>query len=325
MNHHDAQNRQLRLHRTGTASFRSPSHGLVLGVSALLLLTACGTDDPMGGGEGGDAEADSGTLVVGSQQYYSNTIIAEAYAQVLEDQGYEVEREFEIGQREVYLPEMEDGAIDVFPEYTGNFLQYLDSESEASDAEEVASGLEEAMPEGLTALAPAEATDQDSYTVTADFAEEHDLTEIGDLADIDEDLSVAANSEFQTRPYGPDGVEEVYGVELTLNAVEDSGGPLTINALVDGEVQVADVYTADPAIEENDLLVLEDPEELILPQQVVPIVSEAVDDEARAALEEVSAALDQQALLQMNTQSVEDQSEASEAARDWLQLEGLID
>ncbi|MDO5492599.1 MAG: ABC transporter substrate-binding protein, partial [Nesterenkonia sp.] len=286
---------------------------------------ACGTDDPMGGGEGGDADEDGGTLVVGSQQYYSNTIIAEAYAQVLEDQGYEVEREFEIGQREVYVPEMEDGSIDVFPEYTGNFLEYLDSESEASDSEEVASDLEDAMPEGLTALEPAEATDQDSYTVTAEFAEEHDLTEIGDLADVDEDLSVAANSEFQTRPYGPDGVEEVYGVELTLNAVEDSGGPLTVNALTDGEVQVADIYTADPAIEENDLVVLEDPEDLILPQQVVPIVSDAVDDDARAALDELSAALDQEALLEMNTQSVDDQSDASEVASDWLESEGLVD
>lgn len=303
---------------------RRAGRPFALGAAALLLLSACGSDDPMGGGDGGDAEEDGGSLVVGSQQYYSNTIIAEAYAQVLEDQGYEVEREFEIGQREVYVPEMEDGSIDVFPEYTGNFLQYLDPESEASDSEEVASELADALPEGLAALEPAEATDQDSYTVTSEFAEEHGLTEIGDLAGVDEDLSVAANSEFETRPYGPDGVEEVYGVELTLNAVEDSGGPLTVNALVDGEVQVADIYTADPAIEENDLVVLEDPEELILPQQVVPIVSDAVDDDARAALDELSAALDQEALLEMNTQSVADQSDPSEVARDWLESEGLI-
>lgn len=303
---------------------RRAGRPLALGAAALLLLNACGSDDPMGGGDGGDAEGDGGSLVVGSQQYYSNTIIAEAYAQVLEEQGYEVDREFEIGQREVYVPEMEDGSIDVFPEYTGNFLQYLDPESEASDSEEVASELEDSLPEGLAALEVAEATDQDSYTVTSEFAQEHGLTEIGDLADVDEALSVAAHSEFATRPYGPDGVEGVYGVELTLNAVEDSGGPLTVNALTDGEVQVADIYTADPAIEENDLVVLEDPEELILPQQVVPIVSDAVDDEARAALDELSAALDQQALLEMNTQSVQDQSEPSEVARDWLESEGLI-
>lgn len=294
-----------------------------LGIAALAL-TACGSDDPLGGGSEEDGSAAEGTLVVGSQQYYSNTIVAELYAQVLEDAGYDVEREFEIGQREVYMPELEAGEIDVFPEYTGNLLQYLDGDSEASTSEEVEAELETALPEGLTVLAPAEATDQDSYTVTAEFAEENGLESIADLAEL-EDLTIVSNSEFETRPYGPQGASEVYGAEISLLAVEDSGGQLTLNALLDGEAEIANIYTADPAIEENDLVVLEDPEELILPQNLFPLVSSAVDEEAQAALEEVSAALTQEELIALNTRSVDEQVSAEDVAETWLVQHQLIE
>ena len=291
---------------------------------AALALTACGSDDPLGGGSEEDGSAAEGTLVVGSQQYYSNTIVAELYAQVLEDAGYDVEREFEIGQREVYMPELEAGEIDVFPEYTGNLLQYLDGDSEASTSEEVEAELETALPEGLTVLAPAEATDQDSYTVTAEFAEENGLESIADLAEL-EDLTIVSNSEFETRPYGPQGASEVYGAEISLLAVEDSGGQLTLNALLDGEAEIANIYTADPAIEENDLVVLEDPEELILPQNLFPLVSENVDEQAQTLLEELSAALNQEELLELNARSVDEQASAEEVASAWLQEQGLVE
>ncbi|MCI2265789.1 ABC transporter substrate-binding protein [Sediminivirga luteola] len=300
-------------------TIRKPTHALLAAAAVpLLALTACGSDDPLG-----PADTDEGAIIVGSQLYYSNTIIAEAYAQRLEAGGYEVQREFEIGQREVYMPELEQGAIDVFPEYSGNLLQYLDPESEASSTEEIQQALAEALPEGLVPLAPAEATDQDSYVVTSEFAQEHDLRSVEDLAGVDEDLRIAANSEFETRPYGPGGLREVYGVEVTLLPVEDSGGPLTLRALLDGDVQIADIYSADPAIEANDLVVLEDPQHLVLPQNVVPVVSEDLSDDVAALIEEVNAALTQEQLLALNARSVEEQAAPETIAGDWLAEQGL--
>ncbi|WP_344682372.1 MULTISPECIES: ABC transporter substrate-binding protein [Actinomycetes] len=294
----------------------------LLGLAALAL-SACGAEDPLADGGDDDAGAEGGALVVGSQQYYSNTIIAELYAQRLEAGGHEVDRQFDIGQREVYMPELEAGDIDVFPEYAGNLLQYVDAEAEASDLEEILAGLEQSLPEGITALAPAEATDQDSFVVTAEFAQEHQLRSVGDLADVDEDLRIAANSEFETRPYGPEGLQEVYGVEVTLVPVEDSGGPLTVQALLDGDVQVADIYSADPAIEENGLVMLEDPEDLVLPQNILPLVSDSVGDDAAALIEEVTAELTQEELNGLNAVSVDDQASAADVAADWLAEKGL--
>ncbi|MGO3209849.1 MAG: ABC transporter substrate-binding protein, partial [Brachybacterium sp.] len=234
--------------------------GVALGAAA------CGSSDPFAeedgtGGEGGASDSGSGeggnggTLAIGSQAYYSNEIIAELFAQVLEAKGFTVDRQFQIGQREVYMPELEAGSLDLLPEYLGNLLQHYDAEAASASPEEIHGALAEALPEGLRVLSFAEASDQDSYTTTADFASEHSLVTIGDLAGVEEDLKVAANSEFEVRPYGPEGVKTVYGVDLTVVPVEDSGGPLTVQALIDGDVQLADIYTADPAIAENDLVV----------------------------------------------------------------------
>lgn len=295
--------------------------GALVAVGALLV-TGCSNADPLEqpAPEGGE----DGAIVVGSQQYYSNEIIAELYAQALEEAGNTVQREYQIGQREIYLPELESGNIDVLPEYSGNLMQYLDENATASEPEQIAAALEESLPEGLRALDAAEATDQDSYTVTRAFAEEHQLSTIADLAKVPGPLQIAANSEFETRPYGPTGAQEVYGVELSVVPVEDSGGPLTVKALTDGDAQVADIYTADPAIEANDLVSLEDPENLILPQQVTPVVSDKVDEDAAAAIDEVNAKLTTEELIALNTASVEDQRNSGDIATEWLQEQGLV-
>lgn len=304
-----------------------------VGLATLLALSACGSSDPLGGGSSspaGDTGTASGpaegqTLVIGSQQYYSNEIIAELYAQALEDEGYTVDRQYQIGQREVYLPEVESGAIDVFPEYSGNLLQYYDKDTEAASAEEVNTALTEALPEGLSALKPAEATDQDSYNVTQEFADEHGLSSLADLSTVGSALKVAANSEFEARPYGPQGLSETYGVDVTVVPVEDSGGPLTVKALTDGDVQLADIYSADPSIETNGFVTLEDPENLILPQNITPIVSDKVDPGAAAAIEEVNALLTTEELISLNRTSVEDQAASKDVARTWLEEQGLLE
>lgn len=296
----------------------------IMAAGALVFgLAACGSNDPMGGAESGSPAA-GGSLVVGSQQYYSNEIIAELYAQALEAEGYQVTREFQIGQREVYLPEMEDGRIDLLPEYNGNLLQYYDAESTARTPEQVTAALAGVLPDGIRPLEMAEATDQDSYTVTQATADEYDLTEIGDLANLPQPVRIAANSEFATRPYGIPGLLEVYGVQGELVPIEDSGSALTVKALVDGDVEVADIYTASPAIKTNNLVSLADPEALILPQNVVPIASDAVDERAAGIINEVSAQLGVDDLISLNSRSVDEQLGSATIATEWLQEKGMI-
>lgn len=292
-------------------------------VGATVALAGCATGDPLDSGSGA-SDAGGDTLVVGSQDYYSNEIIAEIYAQALEANGFTVERDFRIGQREVYIPEIEGGEIDVFPEYTGNLLQFYVPDTTATTADDVYAELEGALPDGLRVLDQSDATDQDSYNVTKEFSETNGVTSLADLAKVTTPLTLGGNSELETRPYGPEGLKSVYGVEVGFTPIEDSGGPLTIKALQDGSVQLVNIYSANPAIATSELVTLADPEGLFLASNVVPVVSEKVDDEAAEVLNTVSAALTAADLVALNALSVDEQQSAEQIASDWLAEQGLF-
>ncbi|MHA6525059.1 ABC transporter substrate-binding protein [Tessaracoccus sp. G1721] len=310
---------------------RRPLNLLLPLAASALLLAGCAGSDPLASGSApgsastpGSASAPSaGPIVVGSQDYYSNEIIAEIYAQALEAEGYEVDRQFRIGQREAYLPEIEAGAIDLFPEYTGPLLQFWQPDTEARLSDDVYAELEGAVPEGLRVLAQSDATDQDSYVVTRAFADEWDLVTVADLEKVTEPLTLGANSEAETRPNGPMGLADKYGIEVGFTPIEDGGGPLTVKALQDGDIQLAIIYTADPTIAQNDLVSLEDNEGLFLASHVVPLASDDVDDTAEGIIDAVSAAMGADDLIALNDRSVTEQLPAADIAADWLAEEGL--
>lgn len=292
-------------------------------IGAVVALAGCSSSDPLSSGSD-DTASSSDALVIGSQQYYSNKIVAELYAQALEDGGYTVDRQYDIGQREVYLPELEGGSIDVFPEYSGNLLQFYDAETTAKTPEEVESALADALPDGLTSLTAAEATDQDSYNVTKEFSEENGITSLADLKDYSGSIALGAPPENVDRPYGPPGLKSIYGVDVTSTPIDDGGGPLTAKALSDGSVQIADLYSASPLIVENDFVTLDDPENMILPQNVVPIVSDKVDQGAQDIIDAVDAALTSADLQEMNSKSQTDKESEGTIAKDFLESKGLV-
>ncbi|ARU52680.1 osmoprotectant transport system substrate-binding protein [Cellulosimicrobium cellulans] len=290
--------------------------------TAVLTLTACGGgSDPLdadtGASDGGSAASD--TIVVGSQAYYSNEIIAEIYAQALEAKGFTVERNFSIGQRDAYMPALESGEVQLFPEYTGNLLQFFDPETTATSPDDVYAALQEALPDGLTVLDQSSATDQDSYNVTEAFATEHDLTSIADLAGLDVPLTLGGPAELEQRPYGPQGLKDVYGVDVSFVATGDT----TVQDLVAGTVNVANVFSADPRIQTEKLVTLEDPEGLFLASNVVPLVNADIADEIADVINPVSAALTPEGLIALNVESTEDQRSPEDIAADWLSENGL--
>lgn len=287
-------------------------------VGVALTLAGCGSSN---GGGSGDGDGDKGTIVVGSQDYYSNEIIAEIYAQALENDGFTVERNFRIGQRDAYIPAIEGGEVQVFPEYTGNLLQFYDPETTATKSDEVYAALAEALPESLVVLDQSPATDQDSYNVTQEFAEANSLTTLADLAGVDETLILGGAPELEERPYGPAGLESVYGVTVEFQAT----GETTVDSLTQGVIDIANVYSADPRIESAGLVTLEDPEGLFLASNVVPLVSADIADDVADTLDAISAALTPEGLVAMNVESVDQQKSAADIATEWLQGNGFLE
>ena len=262
--------------------------------------------------------ASTETITVGSQSYYSNEIIAEIYAQVLEENGFEVERRYAIGQREAYVPALENGEVDLFPEYTGNLLQYYNPEATATEADAVYSALQSELPEGLTALAMSPATDQDSYNVTREFAEAQGISSLADLADVD-GLILGGNPELEERAYGPQGLLTIYGAEVSFEAT----GDLTFEALVEGEVNMANIYSGDPRIAQFDLVTLADPEGMFLSSNVVPIANSSIADDVANVINAVSVAMSPEELVALNNRSQQEQLSSAVIANDWLVSEGL--
>jgi osmoprotectant transport system substrate-binding protein len=288
---------------------------VAVGVS--LALAGCGSSSGDGSGDG---DGDQGTIVVGSQAYYSNEIIAEIYSQALEQAGFTVTRNFQIGQRDAYLPALESGEVQVFPEYTGNLLQFYDPETTATKADDVYAALVDALPDGLAVLDQSPATDQDSYNVTQEFADQYSLQSIGDLANVDVPVILGGAPELEERPYGPSGLQSVYGVTVQFQATGDT----TVDSLTQGVINVANVYSADPRIESAGLKTLDDPEGLFLASNVVPLVSSDIADEVADVLNPISAALTPEGLVALNVESVDEQKSSADIAKGWLTDNGFL-
>ena len=286
-------------------------------VGASLALAGCASGDPLAPET--DTDAPSDTIVIGSQAYYSNEIIAELYAQALEEGGFTVERNYQIGQRDAYIPALEAGEVDLFPEYSGNLLQFWNPDTTATQSDEVFAELATAVPDGLQILDQSPATDQDSYNVTAEFAEANGLESIADLAGVD-GVILGGAPELEERPYGPSGLESVYGVTVAFEATGDT----TVEALLEGIVNVANVYSADPRIGQNGLVTLADPEGLFLASNVVPVASADLPAEAVEIVNAVSAALTPEGLVALNVQSTVDELGFAEIATQWLTENGFL-
>lgn len=300
---------------------RTAVGALSLGVGAILL-AGCTSGDPLAeetGGTGGD------TITIGNQAFGESEILAQIYGQVLAANGYDVSYEPGIGSRETFVLALQDGSIDLIPDYAGNALIYADPEATATSAADVEAALPAALePLGLAVTAAAPGEDSDALVVTPEYAEANGLTTIGDLAGIP-GVTLGANTEFETR--WREGLGETYGFgDFAFKAIDDYGGPGTLADLLAGNIQVADIYTTTPSIVENDLVVLEDDQDLFAAQNIVPLLNaDILTDDLAALLDEVSALITTDVLLDLNAQFAgDDKPSAADVATEWLTAQGLI-
>jgi len=293
------------VHRTGAIATMQRRHllTLVLAGAATTVTAACGGSDPLATSDPTTASTDgasgSSTVVVGSANFPESELLAEMYAQVLEAAGVTVQRRFDIGSREIYVRALQDGSIDLIPEYNGALLAYLaDNDAvDARSAEAVRTGLQDELPATLTLLDEAAAQDKDSLVVTTATAQRYGLASIEDLAPVAGDLVLGAGAEYAERRQGLLGLAEVYDVTFREFRALDAGGPLTVGALEDDTVQVASLLSTDPVITERGFTTLADPQNLFGVQNVVPLITTAKNNATvTEALNAFSATLTTDAL-----------------------------
>jgi osmoprotectant transport system substrate-binding protein len=295
--------------------------------TAALALTACGGGaDPLSGGSGGSGAATSSTIIVGSANFTENQILAEIYAQALQAKGVKVQKKLDIGSRETYFPGLQDGSIDLIPEYTGVLLQYLDKNATPTAPDAVYAALQQVMPANLTVTDMSSAEDKDAVVVTKATAQKYNAASIADLAPHCGDLVFGGPPEFQTRPDGIPGIATTYNCTFKSYKSLDAGGPLTVSALKNGDVQAADIFTTDPAITQDNLVALTDPKNNFAAQNVVPLINKAkATDEVKQILNAVSAKLTTDGLIALRTEADGPTKPALDVvAKGWLTQNGLI-
>ncbi|GGX23899.1 glycine/betaine ABC transporter substrate-binding protein [Streptomyces malachitofuscus] len=294
--------------------------------AAAALLAGCSSDDTSDNPLAGE-KAETGTVVVGSNNFAESTLLADIYGEALRAKGLKVSYKHNIGSRETTYGLMKNGSITVLPEYNGSLLAYLDPEAGQESAQAVNEAVKAKLDKKLTLLESSPAEDKDSVSVNAATAKKYGLTAestLADLKDIAPDLVIGGSPEFQTRQQGLKGLESVYGLKFKSFKALDAGGPLTQAALAENEVQAADVFTTDPTIVKEKFVVLKDPENLFGFANVTPLVhKEGLPQEGVDALNAVSAKLDTETLLDLDAQIQLEKKDPLDVAKAWLKSAGL--
>jgi osmoprotectant transport system substrate-binding protein len=270
-----------------------------------------------------------GAVTVASFDFPESVVLAELYGQALRARGYEVRLDLNVGPRELVQPALAAGLVEFVPEYAGTAVEFLSlGEEEASDdLPATRASLARALDGGpLVALASAPAQDANAVVVTRKLAAERHLRTISDLLPHARDLSFGGPPGCDERPFCLEGLTETYRLRFARFLPLDVGGPLTHQALVGGHADVGLLFTTDPQIERDGLMVLTDDRHLQPAENVTPVVRrELVERWGRpftSAVDAVSARLTTAALQRINAQVAAGSSPRAVAAS-WLESEGL--
>ena len=227
-------------------------------IVAALVASACG-----GAGTGGTKPA----ITIGSTNFSEQLVLGELYSQVLEANGYTVTRKFN-------LPALQSGQIDLEADYLATLLAFVDKTATGStDPKQTLATLQKALTsKGVTVLDYAPAVDQNGFVVTKATADKLKLAKLSDLAPVGNQLVLGGPAECPNREFCAQGLKTKYGITFKDFKALDTGGPLTVQALVGGQIDVGLLFTSDATIAVRGFVLLDDDKQLQLSDNVAPVV-----------------------------------------------------
>ena len=301
--------------------------GGLFAAASVPALSACASGitslDGQGSASGGGGSSKGG-LTIGTANFTENQVLGYLYAAVLRQAGVKVKVRPNLGTREIVIPALRSGDIDLLPEYQGALLNYLAPKDNSAEPGTMQNALTLAMPSGLQVLPYGQAADSDCFVVTRQTARKYGLTTLADLAKQNGKLVIGAAPEVKKRRVGAIGLKDVYGVEFKEFKSLDSDGPLVKGALKKGDVDVANLFTTDTDIAANDWVVLTDPKNLIPSQHIVPLIADRkADDKVRKALARLGNVLTTAQLTQLNSRVDNDKKDPEDVADAYAKQHGL--
>ncbi|MCX4850907.1 ABC transporter substrate-binding protein [Streptomyces sp. NBC_00893] len=301
----------------------------------LLPVAGCATGPSLENqGEVTAPPGDSRHLTIGSAGFTESDLLAQMYALLLNRAGYST-KIISVTNREIYEPALENGQIDVVPEYAATFADWLNAKKNGADATPVGSpDLAATMkalralaaPRGLTVLDAGRAVDQNAFAVTARYAAEHHLKTLGDLGRSGLPVRLAAGDECVQRPYCAPGLKKTYGIRVTAVDPKGVGTTQAKQAVQNGQDQMVLTTTTDATLDNFGLVLLTDDRHLQNADYLVPVVnrSRAGSEGVRKALGRLNTVLTTADLARLNEQVDSWRRLPEDVARNYLESEHLV-
>jgi osmoprotectant transport system substrate-binding protein len=296
---------------------------LLTGIVIAVLAAACSSSTPTP-----TAAASGPSITIGSTNFEEQLIVANMYADVLKHAGAKVTLRANLGTREAVEPALAAGQLDLYPDYAGTLLIFLNSTAGAA-ATQTSTALPALKsllgPKGATVLEPAPAIDTNVFAVTQATASQYHLTTLSSVKPVAGQLILGGPPECPTRPTCGLGLQNTYGLHFKSFTSLDEAGPITVSALKSGEVQVAELFSSDGSIVQNHFVQLTDDKHLQPADYLIPVIRKSVDTAAvAAALNGLSAKLTTDELSNLNIKVTVSHDDPGTVAQQWLQQNHLI-
>jgi osmoprotectant transport system substrate-binding protein len=283
-----------------------------------LLGTACGDD-------GGSDVA----VTIGAQDFGESAILAQIYAGALEDAGFEVTVQEVGGFRDLLFGAFDSGEINLAPDYVASQLEFLnEGAGEATgDVDETFALLEPLLEEqDLVGLTPSAAVDTNAFVMTQERSDELGITTLSDLAAEGGDLTLGAPQDCESNPFCIPGLQDAYGLDMSANFEPLEAG-LVATSLSEGAIDVGLIFSTDGRIDSEGWVLLEDDQNMLAADNVFPVLTQDLADEGgddlTGVLDDISAELTTEDLIEMNRRFDVDREDAEDIAADWLSDHGF--
>jgi len=285
-------------------------------IALVVVAAACGsTTTP--------TSTSKGNLTIAGFKFSEGSVLAELYGQALQHAGYTMKFDLNLGTREVVAPAIKSGQVDLYIGYAATDLEFYNKGAgeAGGDAQENANKLNVHLnADGLQALTPSPAQDQNAFAVTKATAQKYNLKTLSDLAAVSNQLVMGAGPECQTRPFCIPGLQRVYGIKFKSFKALDTDGPLTRAALAKGDIQVGLVFSSDADLDSLGLVVLDDDKHLQNADNVTPVIrKDKLTDDIKNILNGVSAKLTTSDLIGLNSQVQLQHMDPDAVTKAWLQ------
>ncbi|WP_087971451.1 ABC transporter permease/substrate-binding protein [Oceanobacillus rekensis] len=268
-------------------------------------------------------------LVIGGKMGSEPELLINMYKLLIEEEtDLTVSLEPNLGKTAFVFSALQEGSIDIFPEFTGTaIVTHMEDQAESNEAREVYEQARQGMKDefDMEFLQPMAFNNTYAVATTKEMADQYDLREIGDLKRIENEITAGFTLEFNDRYDGYVGMQDVYNLEIADIKTMEPG--IRQSALTNGEVDIIDAYATDSYMIELDLVTLDDPENLFPPYQGAPLMrTDTLETypELEAILNQLSGKITDEEMRQMNYKVDYDDESPNEVARTYLENEGLL-